>query len=134
MYPCTIVCIYAYACRHALDQGSRANLSRRPRIHPVGEHFFKEISQRDTPAGATFITRGISIVLREMNAFTVIHNYPSIFDSTAGYRVKRGQINMHRVLGFDPHALNKVEFVHAWEAACYNIACAKIVRAAGLFR
>ena len=47
MYPCTIVCIYAYACRHAFDQGGRAALSRRPRIHPVGEHFFKEISQRD---------------------------------------------------------------------------------------
>ena len=46
MYPCTIVCIYAYACRHAFDQGGRAALSRRPRIHPVGEHFFKEISQR----------------------------------------------------------------------------------------
>ena len=26
MYPCTIVCIYAYACRHALDQGSRAKI------------------------------------------------------------------------------------------------------------
>ena len=47
MYPCTIVCIYAYACRHAFDQGGRAALSRRPRIHPVGEYFFKENSQRD---------------------------------------------------------------------------------------
>ena len=39
------------ACRHALDQGSHAGLSRRPRIHPVREHFFKEISQRESNIG-----------------------------------------------------------------------------------